>query len=178
MALLTACGIEGECRSFAWRFPLARPRIRSGTLAPQTLDWSAQLKAFAIGHATRAYAKFGLLASSPGLRPSTLLGTTLSVCRRVGLGLVARYNTGVITRGIREFVARDWSAVRESKDLYWSERIGRLGAAEGFRIADELRRQALQLDPSWPGDELRRADLQAHVRLAALLRRADSARRR
>jgi hypothetical protein len=49
----------------------------------------------------------------------------------------------VITRGIREFVARDWLAVREAKDAYWGERIARLGPGEGFRIADELRRQAL-----------------------------------
>jgi hypothetical protein len=33
----------------------------------------------------------------------------------------------VITRGIREFVARDWRAAREAKDAYWSARIERLG---------------------------------------------------
>jgi hypothetical protein len=83
----------------------------------------------------------------------------------------------VITRGIREFVARDWKAVRDSKDRYWSERIARLGAAEGFRIAEELRRQAREHHPGWPSDEHRTADLRCHIRLADLLRRADAARR-
>jgi hypothetical protein len=78
----------------------------------------------------------------------------------------------VITRGIRAFVSRDWGAVREAKDAYWAERIGRLGALEGFRIADELRRQALMLDRAWPRPDERREDLAAHVRLARLLRHA------
>ena len=34
----------------------------------------------------------------------------------------------MITRGIHEFVARDWEAARESKASYWAERIDRLGA--------------------------------------------------
>jgi hypothetical protein len=88
-----------------------------------------------------------------------------------------RYNGVMVTRGIRQFVSRDWSAVRASKDAYWGERIARLGAAEGFRIADELRRQMLAIDPAWPDDATRQADLRSHVRVAALLRRAAPARR-
>jgi hypothetical protein len=83
----------------------------------------------------------------------------------------------MVTRGIRQFVSRDWAAVRASKEAYWGERITRLGPAEGFRIADELRRQMLQQDPAWPNAESRDADLMSHVRLAALLRRAAPARR-
>jgi hypothetical protein len=83
----------------------------------------------------------------------------------------------VITRGIREFVSRDWTAVRESKDAYWAERIQQLGPIEAFRIADELRRQMLQHDPSWPDADLRQRDLDSHIRVASLLRRADSSRR-
>jgi len=83
----------------------------------------------------------------------------------------------VITRGIREFVSRDWNLVREAKDSYWAERIERLGATEAFRIADELRRQMLQRDPSWPDAALRESDIESHARVAALLRRADAARR-
>ena len=81
----------------------------------------------------------------------------------------------VITRGIREFVDRDWRAVRENKDAYWGARIARLGPAEALRVAGELRRQALLCNPAWPDATLRRADLAAHVRLAALFRRAGSA---
>lgn len=83
----------------------------------------------------------------------------------------------MITRGIRQFLSRDWAAARASKETYWSERIARLGPAEGLRIADELRRQMLQQDPAWPNAESRDADLMSHVRLTALLRRAAPTRR-
>jgi hypothetical protein len=83
----------------------------------------------------------------------------------------------VITRGIREFVGRDWTADRESKDAYWAARIERLGPIEGFRIADELRRQMLLQNPAWPDARLREADVVAHARLAQLFQRASPARR-
>jgi hypothetical protein len=91
---------------------------------------------------------------------------------------LAAYNGAVISRGIREYMSRDWAAIRDSKDRYWAERISRYGPGEAFRIAEELRRQALLRDPTWPTPELRQADLDTHVRLVELLRRADSARRR
>ena len=84
----------------------------------------------------------------------------------------------MITRGIREYVSRDWEAVRENKDAYWGERILRLGPGEGFRIAEELRRQALQQDPTWPDAARLDEDLQSHVRVARLLRRASPTRSR
>ena len=84
----------------------------------------------------------------------------------------------MVTRGIREYVSRDWQAARDSKDDYWAERIARLGPAEGLRIAGELRDQVLALNPDWPSADERRADLACHVRLAELFRRADSVRRR
>ena len=76
----------------------------------------------------------------------------------------------VITRGIRELVARDWESARRNKDAYWGERIGRLGSAEAFRVAEELRRQAILQDPGWPGEASRQTDLLSHARLAALFR--------
>ena len=78
----------------------------------------------------------------------------------------------MISRGIRDYVDREWGAARAAKDAYWAERIARYGPLEGFRIADELRRQALLRDPDWPGDAARRQDLLDHLRLAELLRRA------
>lgn len=81
-----------------------------------------------------------------------------------------------VTQGIAEFVARDWSAVRAAKDEYWAMRIRRLGPQEGLRIADELRRQMLAIDPQWPSEAERRRDLASHRRVAELLRRADRAR--
>jgi hypothetical protein len=82
----------------------------------------------------------------------------------------------VITRGIRDFMARNWQAVRENKEAYWGDRISRLGAAEAFRVTEELRRQAIELNPDWPDPMLREADLESHVRVAALFRRADKKR--
>jgi len=90
---------------------------------------------------------------------------------------VTWYNEAVITRGIREFVSRDWRAAREAKDAYWGERVAHLGPGEGLRIAEELRRQALLWDPAWPHPEDRRRDLLSHARLAELLHRAGSTRR-
>ena len=84
----------------------------------------------------------------------------------------------MITRGIRELVARDWNSVRESKDVYWGDRIRRLGASEGLRVAEELRLQMLYRDPAWPDAENRAADLRFHVSRAERLRRAGAARRR
>lgn len=78
----------------------------------------------------------------------------------------------MLTRDIRAFVNRDWASARQSKDAYWGERIARLGAREGLRMAGELRQQALRLDPSWPHADERRQDLQFHIRLAELFRRA------
>lgn len=84
--------------------------------------------------------------------------------------------TTSVTQGIAEFVARDWSAVRAAKDDYWAARIRRLGPQEGLRIADELRRQMLAIDPQWPSEAERRRDLASHHRVAKLFRRADRAR--
>lgn len=83
----------------------------------------------------------------------------------------------MITRGIREFVSRDWLAAREAKDAYWGERIARLGPVEGLRIADELRRQALLQNPAWPSPADRLEDALSHARLSKLFQRADSTRR-
>lgn len=86
--------------------------------------------------------------------------------------------TTSVTQGISDFVGRDWPAVRAAKDDYWATRIRRLGPQEGLRIADELRRQMLAIDPQWPSETERRRDLASHRRVAELLRRADRARSR
>lgn len=83
----------------------------------------------------------------------------------------------MVTRGIREFVDRDWSAVRASKDAYWAHRIAESGPAEALRIADELRRQMIAQHPGWPAAAVRREDIAFHILLAERLRRAGAARR-
>lgn len=84
----------------------------------------------------------------------------------------------MIARGIREFVSRDWDAVRDNKITYWGERIARLGPLEAMRIAEELRRHVLAHDPSWPDAESRRGDLDSHVRFNERLQRAAAVCRR
>ena len=71
----------------------------------------------------------------------------------------------------------DWRAVRDAKNASWNERVSRLGPREAFRIADELRRQAMFQHPGWPDAAERHQDLAAHIRVTTLLRRASSARR-
>lgn len=84
----------------------------------------------------------------------------------------------MITRDLRSFLDRDWAAVREAKDAYWADMARARGPSEALRIADELRRQTLQLQPGWPSAEDRAADLEAHIRLSERLRRGDDSRRR
>jgi hypothetical protein len=83
----------------------------------------------------------------------------------------------MITRGIREFVSRDWDLARRNKEAHWLDRIARFGPVEALRIADELRRQARLLDPDWPSAALREDDFQSHVALTERLRRAGPTRR-
>jgi hypothetical protein len=70
------------------------------------------------------------------------------------------------------FVERDWSLHAELKAEAWLARRRELGPAGAFRLADELRRQALLVRPDGPDAEARRADLDAHIELARRLRRA------
>ena len=88
------------------------------------------------------------------------------------------YNLVVLTRGIREFVSRDWQRIRDNKDAYWQERVARLGPLEAWRIADELRRQARDQQPGWPDAADRANDLASHAHLAQLFRRGCPTRSR
>jgi hypothetical protein len=65
-------------------------------------------------------------------------------------------------------VKRDWAAVESVDRQRWTE----VSAAEKIRISDELRKQVLAARPNWPTAEDRQADLEGHVRLAALLAKA------
>lgn len=80
--------------------------------------------------------------------------------------------TVAVTDGLREYLARDWAAVRDSKDAALAGRLDRLGPAESLRMADELRRFARSVGSDPAAADLRAADLEAHRRLSALLRRA------
>ena len=83
--------------------------------------------------------------------------------------------TVALADGLREYMARDWAAVRESKERYWSEH---LSAADRIRLAESLRLSVLAATPEWPSEENRIDDLDAHVHLAGRIRRAGTARPR
>lgn len=68
-----------------------------------------------------------------------------------------------------EFARRDWRAVADSKAAYWLELERELGAGEGVRIGDELRRYVQTQHPDWPSDQDRALDLETHVRVTAAL---------
>lgn len=80
-------------------------------------------------------------------------------------------------RDIEAFVKRDWGLVAEAKEAYWADRKRALGPAEGLRVADDLRRQAIAARPEYPTAEDRAADLESHMRVLEMLRHASERRR-
>jgi len=78
---------------------------------------------------------------------------------------------GVRRQDLIDFAERDWSAIAEVKADHWLERKRRLGSAETFRIADELRRYVAITRPDWPDDAERSADIASHVAVGERLRR-------
>ena len=77
----------------------------------------------------------------------------------------------------RDFVsqARRQAVVADrDKALYWRRYKLEHGAAEGIRIADELRRQVLAQRPDWPGPTERAEDHAAHQRAIDVLARTAS----
>ncbi len=84
----------------------------------------------------------------------------------------------MISRNLRAFVDRDWTAAREAKERYGVELARTRVPLDALRLADDLRRHAQQVRPNWPSAEDRRADLEAHIRLSELLRRGGDPHRR
>ena len=68
---------------------------------------------------------------------------------------------------VRAYVARDWEALERTATVR--------DAAASIAVADALRAQARAQVSGWPHAEDRRADLESHVRVAALLSRAHRA---
>jgi hypothetical protein len=84
---------------------------------------------------------------------------------------VAAYNGGVRSKDLVEYALRDRSALASLKAQHWGARKRRLGAWEGLRAAEELRRHVAMLRPDWPSGEDRALDASTHARVGEMLRR-------
>jgi hypothetical protein len=74
----------------------------------------------------------------------------------------AGYNCTVITRGIREYMARDWAAFARLKRDYWAAQYRAHGAAPALRAAWQLVEYARVVIPGYPAPADRAADLDHH----------------
>jgi transcriptional regulator with XRE-family HTH domain len=85
---------------------------------------------------------------------------------------------GIRRQDLVDFAQRDWSAIAEVKSDRWLERKRRLGGAEAFRIADDLRRHVALTRPDWPDSAERSEDIASHVSVGDRLRRVRDIRPR
>lgn len=61
---------------------------------------------------------------------------------------------------VRAYLDRDWEAAREQKRAYWRDRSKRASLADLLALSEDLL--------VGPTEQSREADLEAHIRLAAL----------
>jgi hypothetical protein len=66
---------------------------------------------------------------------------------------------------------RRWDLVRQAKEQFWADETRARGADAGFAAGEALWVHARSMDPSWPSEVSRRADLEHHVALSDKLRR-------
>jgi hypothetical protein len=71
---------------------------------------------------------------------------------------------------LRQFAARDWSAVAESKTRFWRALKTQHSAADVLTIANVMRQHVQRLRPDWPTPQHRLDDLLVHQRVGEALR--------
>lgn len=76
---------------------------------------------------------------------------------------------------VRAFVERPFRAMARDKERYWASWKQVHGAAAGLRVADALRAQVKRARPDWPSEQDRRDDLEMHLQLIEVIRRAGRA---
>lgn len=67
---------------------------------------------------------------------------------------------------------RDWPALAREKERFWALRLAEAEPGEALEIAENLRLEALAIQPDWPSPEERLEDLKAHEALSERMRRA------
>jgi hypothetical protein len=75
-------------------------------------------------------------------------------------------------RDIREFVRRDWKSVEASRQAHWAAVFQRDGWRVVWDAAQALMIHARSVQPGFPDDRSRSADLAHHQALRATLDRA------
>jgi hypothetical protein len=108
-------------------------------------------------------------------RPDSTAATTGSGVWRASRS--AWHTAAVDPRDILAYLNRDWDAVRAVHGDYWARQKKKLGAAEGLRISDELRREAVARGGDFTTREQREEDLRAHQRVSRVLCNAAKNRR-
>jgi hypothetical protein len=76
---------------------------------------------------------------------------------------------------LRAFANRDWNKIEQSKRAHQARIFQQGGAAATVRLARELFAHARAIDPAWPSQREREADLAHQVELKRLLDRAGAA---
>ena len=84
----------------------------------------------------------------------------------------SRYNADMDPAELRSYLSRDWNAIAAAKRTYWADRYRREGAEATMAASQALLREMRELRPDFPTSDDRCTDLDAHVRLKALLERA------
>lgn len=79
---------------------------------------------------------------------------------------------------ILAFARRDWASVAEAKERYWAGRKSTMTPAEALRLGDALRTDAKAFGRGEPTASERAEDLATHDRVAEMLRRGETRRRR
>lgn len=72
---------------------------------------------------------------------------------------------------LRSYRDRPWGRIRAAKERHWAEDARRRGAPGGLAAGAALWTHMKHVDPSWPSDEERAADLAHHVAMASKFRR-------
>jgi hypothetical protein len=70
------------------------------------------------------------------------------------------------------YANRDWSAIAAHKRRVWTQVATKMSAAEMLALGDSLRDLVHTIHPDWPTREQRLEDLETHIRVSEMLRRA------
>jgi hypothetical protein len=71
---------------------------------------------------------------------------------------------------LRAYVQRDWQRLQDHEARAWLHIKATHGVTAAILAAESLRLAARELDPGWPSEADRQADLETHIRVSRMLR--------